>query len=607
MTTIVDSLIVQLGLDGSKFFKGEKQANESFKKMKEGAVKANKIVSVSTEQLTQVFGKLRNEALGFFAVLVGARGLKEFVSDLTTSNAEVGRFAKNLGESAQEVSAFGMAVERIGGSSSTAQRSFEGISKSLYELKQNGKALPNEFYRLQAATGKMIDTGHGVPKFFNDTAIALKQLSEIDPARAHFIAQGMGLDDSTANLMIKYGAGFSAYVDSTKKLAASDAAIRAAQSLQKSWATLQQTAFSLANVLYEKVGPIVASLLDRFSHWIETSKELRDAITSLGDYITKIDWTSVGKDLKDGLKEALAVVQAIASGLSSVKGMFVKSDAEVAADKDKRSGNTQSAYDSAAKDYADAHGMRVDQIKPGDSSVLDALRPASSIGAAATKALSGGSSGLKSNQSEAYQAARAEGLSDAAAKAFVANISGESLSNPSNSHWDRTHNAQGMVQWSDERAAAIKDKFGKLPKDMSVAEQTKAAIWEMKTNPAYAQTWSALNSNSSSAAMLDPLVRNYENPQDPDTALASRMKYLRSSSMWSGSSDVSMGASPAHPSLSTTTNNHPVSTSETSNAIHVGRIDINAPRAQNSSDIASGISDALRRSAFTMQADSGQA
>lgn len=131
---------------------------------------------------------------------------------------------------------------------------------------------------------------------------------------------------------------------------------------------------------------------------------------------------------------------------------------------------------------------------------------------------------LKQNQQEAYKAARAEGLSDSAAKILVANMSGESLKNPGDHHWDRSHMSQGIVQWDPDRAERIKNKYGAYPKDMSVADQTKAAIWEMKTY--YGKSYSALtNDGMSPQDRLNMVVSDYERPQDVSGSVYTRMGY----------------------------------------------------------------------------------
>lgn len=131
---------------------------------------------------------------------------------------------------------------------------------------------------------------------------------------------------------------------------------------------------------------------------------------------------------------------------------------------------------------------------------------------------------LKQNQQEAYKAARAEGLSDSAARILVANMSGESLKNPGDHHWDRSHMSQGIVQWDPNRAERIKDHFGAYPKDMSVAQQTKAAIWEMKTY--YGASYSALtNEGLSPSQRMHTVVSDYERPQDVGGSVSARMQY----------------------------------------------------------------------------------
>lgn len=134
---------------------------------------------------------------------------------------------------------------------------------------------------------------------------------------------------------------------------------------------------------------------------------------------------------------------------------------------------------------------------------------------------------LQTNQQEAYAAARGQGMSDSAARILVANMSGESLRDPSNYHWDSKHYSQGIVQWDPERAARIKKQFGKEPRYMSVEEQTKAAIWEMKTF--YESSWDSLTNDKMSAEnRLYSVVKNYERPADARGATAQRLALYKS-------------------------------------------------------------------------------
>jgi hypothetical protein len=190
---------------------------------------------------------------------------------VTMREAALGRFPTNVGMAPQAVAAVGFAVERMGGSAQDAQGSIDAMAKSLYDLHTNGKALPDSIYRLQALSGVSIDSEHGLPKFMNDIAEAVQKLSKIDPAQARFLLQGAGINDATANAMIKYGSGLT---DVAIDLAPTDKAIKAAQDLTASFAGAQEAVRSVGSAVAEQLDEPLTKMLDALSTWIEDNKQL---------------------------------------------------------------------------------------------------------------------------------------------------------------------------------------------------------------------------------------------------------------------------------------------------------------------------------------------
>jgi hypothetical protein len=173
---------------------------------------------------------------------------------------------------------------------------------------------------------------------------------------------------------------------------------------------------------------------------------------------------------------------------------------------------------------------------------------AGAVGAAGVGAMMGGGGGegggavkpipssgsLAQNQQMAYSAAKSE-VSDSGARVLTANMSGESLANPGLRRWDRKHYSQGIVQWEDRRAEKIKKQFGKLPIEMTVEEQTKAALWEMKTD--YPKVYEALkNPNLSERQKMEILVKDYERPQYPERDIERRLGILAGMKVGGGES-----------------------------------------------------------------------
>lgn len=327
MATVVDSLIVTLGLDPTQFNKGQKEAANAFLKTREEAEKSGKAIETSAKKTADAITKVTREVLSLYAVFLGARGIKEFVGQLTMADAALGRFSHNLNTSPQTLSAWGAAAERMGGSADATAGTFERIGKALYDLHRNGQMLPREFSQLQALTGLRIDTDHGVDRFLRDTAAALKAMNAIDPAQAHFLAQGMGIDDSTANVMIKYGDAIGTYIDELKKLSPSNDAIKAAQQLQEQWTTLQQTAVSLANTVLSTLGPELSKLLKQMTDWITANQDwlksgIVKAVGDFADYLKSVDWNAIGQGLKAFGDEASKVAEAIGGITTATELLF---------------------------------------------------------------------------------------------------------------------------------------------------------------------------------------------------------------------------------------------------------------------------------------------
>lgn len=181
------------------------------------------------------------------------------------------------------------------------------------------------------------------------------------------------------------------------------------------------------------------------------------------------------------------------------------------------SANEANNFGGNSSGYGNGGGVQKASYTPGRNGGYDAEVPHVS-----GKTVARGS--LAKNQKEAYAALRDEGLSHEDAKTLVGNISGESLANPADYHWDKSHMAQGIVQWDNRRSADIKRQFGKEPRFMSVREQVRAMMWEIKNK--YKKTWAAINDKSlSPEKKMSVIVRDYERPGNAEQAIRQRLQH----------------------------------------------------------------------------------
>lgn len=328
MPTVIDSLIVTLGLDPKNFNDQQKKTSETWLKTVAGFQKGGKQVEESSKKAAETVNLITRRVLELFAVVTGSQALSEFVRKITNADASLGRFASSLGESPQRLAAWENAADRFGGSADQTASTLERVNKQLYNLNKNGEALPREFSQLQAWTGMRIDPNHGLDRYLSDVAAALQRLHQIDAGAAHNVAQALGIDPATEQLMYKMGAGIDAYLDKLQNsLSPSNAAIESAQKLQASWQELLQNIIALANAIYDKLGPVLVDAATKMTNWIEKNQDwiktgIVEAVQKFIDFLEKIDWNSVGAGMQNLANGAKDVVDGLGGIIKTTEILF---------------------------------------------------------------------------------------------------------------------------------------------------------------------------------------------------------------------------------------------------------------------------------------------
>src|ERR1700761_257507 len=143
MATVIEALVVSLGLDSSDLNKKSADAGRKLKELEQQGGKTEESVeklgktsrqsASGLAELTSGFGKL-------LAVIGGTVALRAFVEDAIASSAAVDRLAKNLNVSVGEITAWGNAAEELGGQASGVQSSMKMLSKAQTEIQLTGQS-----------------------------------------------------------------------------------------------------------------------------------------------------------------------------------------------------------------------------------------------------------------------------------------------------------------------------------------------------------------------------------------------------------------------------------------------------------------------------------
>src|ERR1700685_4178174 len=97
MPTVIDSLVVEVALDASKFKKGSAEAQAETKRVRDLLHGAGKDVERSAEGMSLGISNLGTKLLGLTALFTAGVGLKQFVQQTVTTDMHIGRLSNVLG------------------------------------------------------------------------------------------------------------------------------------------------------------------------------------------------------------------------------------------------------------------------------------------------------------------------------------------------------------------------------------------------------------------------------------------------------------------------------------------------------------------------------
>lgn len=249
--TIVDAFVISLGLDASQFDKGQKKAVSDFKKMREAGGAAAQDLESYGKRAANSFASLRNEVVGLGLAFAGAKGLTDLVSNILTGDADNGRFARNIGENINTVSAWQAKLKEVGGTAQDARGSLQTMFQSIekFRLDGNDPAMAPLFRALGVTTGAGGDTSKGPMA----TLLAIAE-NRTHRSRQDYVAilSRMGLSEPVINTLAAGRGSVEGGLNHYEALAGDlKGASREAQELQKKLADLSTALQDLAR------GPLI--------------------------------------------------------------------------------------------------------------------------------------------------------------------------------------------------------------------------------------------------------------------------------------------------------------------------------------------------------------
>ncbi|EPO5433743.1 transglycosylase SLT domain-containing protein [Klebsiella pneumoniae] len=274
--TVIDALLITLGLDTSDFRKGQKDVSDDLKKQREDAKKTAKEMAEQGKKAASFFSSIKTELLALTGVAVTAGGLISFVKSTTSGLMDLSIQSKALGLSARELDGWSKSAEAAGSSAEKISASLQGFQGAIQGARVGdySSSIFGGLAQLNALTGQNFDVwGQDASSLAKTSLDALRKIS--DPNLRRQVGLSLGFDDAT--LQRNQEGKFLPDVDRlTKSSGITDASTKGAKEFTAAWAELNQSLETTKNQFYTFLIPYVRDfnvVLRDLSNWMKSHPE----------------------------------------------------------------------------------------------------------------------------------------------------------------------------------------------------------------------------------------------------------------------------------------------------------------------------------------------
>jgi hypothetical protein len=300
-TTIIDHLVLELGLDPKQFNKGAASAAAEVKTVQDQ-------VSYSAGEMVGALQRVAAEFIGLFLVVGGVKDVVGLFASLNESTRQLGIESRNVGESAAGLRDWANLSQLAGGKAEDAANSIQGLEKAIFNAKQGfgwDEQLTN-FLRLNVDTGAAVGKLRDFHAILLDTAKALESKDKVD--RYQWV-QKLGLQGGIGNAVVEGPAALEAYWRKVRALPQINGAdTAAAQRLAQSFDLLKDRVEAWATKILTAVEPAIEGLFNAISTFLTGHQgDVSNGVTSIAAWVASDGPLRVIQALRD-FAEAVVTV-----------------------------------------------------------------------------------------------------------------------------------------------------------------------------------------------------------------------------------------------------------------------------------------------------------
>lgn len=261
---VIDSLVVELGLDPSKFTRGQRQAVEQFKQGQRELTEAAKKTEDVARRNSETMSIATQKILGFIGAFAGVRAITNFTTALVRNDDELGRSAKLIETNARELAIWRQVMQAAGGTAEDATGTFSSLMQEFQRFSITGQG-GNFIKWFRAAQVEITEMVDGVEKVrpFRDIMLEMSAfLSKMGSAKAFQFGIESGISPGMTQFLLMGPQKMREMLKTQEGLVSvTEADTKAARELAQAWTEATQAANAFAGELTRGVYPILTKIL----------------------------------------------------------------------------------------------------------------------------------------------------------------------------------------------------------------------------------------------------------------------------------------------------------------------------------------------------------
>lgn len=308
MATVIDSLLVELGLDPTKFTQGQKDAVVALKKMEEQATSTAKEMERRGKQAAEFFGNIMKSVAELTAAFLSLDAVKGTVERVIGSESALQALSSIINSSASDIAAWGSAISTTVGKLVDINPVLRSAQEKINEFWVGSNGDASAVTQFQGLTRALQNAGKSVPdsSFYQDyldpKGDLLAKLGKVQPyiyelynsgkagrTSAYTVGHQLGYTDDMIAAMGQVK-NFSSLLEKVQKEnGITDSGAEKAKEISQRWEHIGNLIRGVGNAITETLYPPLdwvlkhmESILSHVNEWVQANPKIAAGIAAIG-------------------------------------------------------------------------------------------------------------------------------------------------------------------------------------------------------------------------------------------------------------------------------------------------------------------------------------